>query len=87
MAQNQHIICIQCLVNLADADSHVVPNSIRKRMYGEKRENGKTFAFSYIGRPEPPNQDFPKPKLMCRTCDNKFGSGLEKTLRESSHAS
>lgn len=82
MAKNQHIICIQCLVNPADADSHVVPNSIRKRMYGEKRENGKRFAFSYIGRPELPGQDFPKPKLMCRACDSKFGSDLEKTLPE-----
>lgn len=82
MAQDQHNICIKCLVNPADADSHVVPNSIRKRMFGEQRKNGKKFAFFYIGRPKLPDQDFPKPKLMCRTCDSEFGSGLEKNLPE-----
>lgn len=80
MAQNQHINCIKCMAKPADADSHVVPNSIRKRMYGEKKDKSKKFAFSYIGRPELPAQDFPKPKLMCRECDSKFGSDLEKTL-------
>lgn len=49
-------------------------------MYGEKTEKNKRFAFSYIGRPELPAQDFPKPKLMCKECDSKFGSDIEKTL-------
>lgn len=82
MTQNQQMICIRCLVKPADADSHVVPNSVRKRMFGENGKNGKKFDFSYIGRPELRGQDFPKPKLMCRECDNNFGSDLEKTLPE-----
>jgi hypothetical protein len=80
MVQNQHFNCIKCLGKPADADSHVVPNSIRKRIYGEKTEKGKKFSFSYIGRPDLPVQDFPKPNLMCTDCDSKFGSDLEKNL-------
>ncbi|WP_199153805.1 hypothetical protein [Chromobacterium sp. ASV23] len=75
-----HSNCIKCLTKPADADSHVVPNSIRKRLYGEKKNASKKFSFSYVGRPDLPTQDFPKPKLMCRECDSKFGSDLEKTL-------
>jgi len=72
--------CIRCLVSAADAQSHIVPNSIRLRLYGTLSTPGRQFAFSYIGRPDLPKQDFPKPHLMCITCDNKFGSDVEAKL-------
>lgn len=80
MAQNQHMQCIKCLVKTADAKSHVVPNSIRQNMYGDKAGKNTKFEFTYIGRKDLPSQDFPKPNLMCRACDSQFGSGIESGL-------
>lgn len=74
------IMCIRCRNNKATAKSHVIPNSIRKRMFGEEFEQGKKFSFKYIGRKELPTQDFPKPHLMCVPCDNKFGADIERDL-------
>ena len=80
MPKEKYLNCIKCLVKPADANSHVVPNSIRKRIYGEMTEKGKKFSFIYLNRSDLSNQDFPKPHLMCTDCDNKFGSDLEKDL-------
>lgn len=60
--------------------SHVVPKSIRNHLFGEFRPNGRKFSFEYAGRTDLPNQDFPKPELMCTTCDNGLGGTIEKDI-------
>ncbi|MFD2642660.1 hypothetical protein [Pseudomonas japonica] len=61
------------------ADSHVIPNFIRKRLTGEVSESGqKKFQFRWVGRKDLPKQDLPKPNLMCIECDSLLGSNIER---------
>jgi hypothetical protein len=78
------MICIACgkeqqnLVN-----SHVVSNFIRKRLMGETKSDGsRKFSFRWVGRKDLPKQDLPKPRLMCKTCDNNLGKEVEDGIAE-----
>ncbi|MDQ0083352.1 hypothetical protein J2W35_003716 [Variovorax boronicumulans] len=73
-------MCVKCKFKPADMKSHVVPKSIRNRLFGEHRSKGTRFAFEYAGRKDLPKQDFPKPELMCASCDNGLGGMLEKDI-------
>lgn len=69
--------CICCNEEKNLANSHVISNFIRKKIAGEKTENGIKYKFSYVDRPDLPSQDLPKPKLLCMDWDNKFGESIE----------
>lgn len=78
------MICIACgrkqqnLVN-----SHVIPNFVRKRLTGETKADGsKKFSFRWVGRKDLPKQDLPKPRLMCKSCDNNLGAKVEDGVAE-----
>lgn len=61
------------------AKSNIVQNFRRKRLTGDIDSTGaKKFKFRWIGRKDLPNQDLPKPKLMCEACDSELGEKAEK---------
>lgn len=76
------MICIACEGNFeALAKSHVISNFFRKRITGWVDEKGaKKFRFTWVDRKDLPNQDLPKPNLMCVKCDSKLGSIVESNI-------
>lgn len=61
------------------AKSHVISNFVRKRLAGELDCYGnKKYKFNWIDRKDLPYQDLPKPRLMCKECDNSLGENVEK---------
>lgn len=78
------MICIACGTEKeALANSHVIPNFFRKRLTGEVKADGsKKFSFTWIDRKDLPKQDLPKPKLMCKKCDNDLGARVENGIAE-----
>lgn len=76
--------CIRC-DHVGDlADSHVISKFIRNKITGidTGRGRGKTYEFQWCGLKGLPRQDLPKPKLLCKTCDNKFGGTIERAAAE-----
>ena len=71
--------CIACKQHDKElANSHVIPNFIKKRLTGDTTNKRNTkYKFQWINQPELPKQDLPKPQLMCKSCDNKLGSIVE----------
>lgn len=69
--------CICCGSPNNIVDSHVISKFIRMAITGVKTSNGKKFDFQWCGRRGLPRQDLPKPKLLCSTCDNRFGQTIE----------
>lgn len=78
------MICIACGKEQPDlVNSHVVPNFIRKRLTGEKKSDGsRSFSFRWVGRKDLSKQDLPKPRLMCKGCDNNLGAEVEDGIAE-----
>lgn len=78
------MICIACGSDEAIlAKSHVISNFVRKRLTGERGANGsRKFSFKWIGRSDLPNQDLPKPYLMCKKCDNILGATVERNTAQ-----
>ncbi|MCU1739865.1 MULTISPECIES: hypothetical protein [unclassified Pseudomonas] len=76
------MICIACGTEKeALANSHMIPNFIRKRRTGEVRADGsKKYSFKWIDRKDLPKQDLPKPNLMCEKCDNDLGARVENGI-------
>lgn len=73
--------CIKCGKQEDLAESHIVPNFIRKRLTGEIGSNGnKKFSFEWNGTRKRTTQDLLKPHLMCRSCDSLMGSKVEKDI-------
>lgn len=75
------IKCISCHKLFTEkkmAQSHIIPNFVRKRLTGEVTSNGnKNYIFKWVNRKDLPSQDLPKPRLMCQSCDNKLGNLVE----------
>lgn len=71
--------CIYCGSTVAKmANSHVISNFIRKRLTGMVGPKGsKTYQFRWFERPDMPEQDLPKPQLLCVEHDNRFGQVVE----------
>jgi len=76
------MICIACGDDFEElAKSHVISNFIRKRITGLVDEKGgKKFRFTWVNRIDLPNQDLPKPNLMCKECDSELGSKVERKI-------
>lgn len=73
------MICIYCREPGRDmANSHVISKFFRNRLTGIVDQEGKKrYSFQWIGRPDLPKQDLPKPNLLCIEHDNKFGDVIE----------
>lgn len=74
--------CI-CCNRVGDiADSHVISKFIRNKITGIDTGKGKKYEFQWCGLKGLPRQDLPKPKLLCKTCDNMFGGTIECAAAE-----
>ena len=75
------MICIACENHYTKlSKSHVIPNFFRKRMTGVNDDGTVKFAFTWINRKDLPNQDLPKPNLMCSVCDSRLGATVERNI-------
>ncbi|MCL4745775.1 MAG: hypothetical protein KJZ83_10190 [Burkholderiaceae bacterium] len=70
--------CIYCGTIENMARSHVISKFIRNGITGIADNSGKNkYKFTWIGRKDLPNQDLPKPSLLCQYHDSKFGEMIE----------
>lgn len=70
--------CIACHNETKLIKSHVISNFVRKKLTGEVINKNTAYRFNWLNRPDLPQQDLPKPLLMCAECDSAFGESIER---------
>lgn len=71
--------CIYCEEDKPLVESHVISNFIRMKLTGIVGQNStKKFRFRMLGHKIYLTQDLPKPQLLCKECDNGFGTHIER---------
>ena len=74
--------CIYCNQSVKLSKSHVISKFLRNKLTGIQQGGNKKFDFQWCGAKGLPNQDLPKPYLMCARCDNDFGGTIEGPASE-----